>query len=601
MPLPWHKLKISKAFLLIWEAAPGWAIARLTTLILQATLPLASLYLAKLIIDSLADSAALTDKAAAFEEIVFFLGLLAIVTIITSICVSFDEMINAAQTQRVVNYVETILYRKAIEIDFEYYENSHYQDILSRAQREASYRPNEILRHSAATIRNVVSLLTMVGLLLSLNWGLAGVLLAASIPAMLVRFKYTGIMYRWQRKKTQIQRQTDYFGRVLTSDRFAKEIRLFNIGSIFIDRFVTLRNDLYQEEQTLIRQKAWATLAVQTLSGVMVLSAYGFIIYQTVQGVLKIGDLVLYHQALKRGQQALGQSVLNLSGLHEDNLYLANLYEFLATQSKLVEAKQPVALPQRIQQGIAFNKVSFQYPGSSRVALKQVSLTIQPGETIALVGENGSGKTTLVKLLCRLYDVTSGSITIDNVDIRDTAIVDLHRHISVIFQDYARYNVSALDNIWLGNAEISPEGPEIIAAAQRSGAHDVVQGLEHRYQTILGKQLGKGEELSGGQWQKIALARVFLRDSQIIVLDEPTSAMDPKAEEQVFNQFRELTQSQTAILVTHRLSTVTMADRIYVMSHGEIVEQGTHQELMAIKGTYANLFETQAKNYQLQQ
>ena len=592
-------LKLKGAFLLIWQAAPGWAIARSIILVLQGLLPLASLYLTKLIIDILADSVNASDKTAVFNEIILFLVLIAVITIATTACISLNEMVNAAQSQRIVDRVEATLYRKAIEVDFECYEDSHYYDILQRAQRDAASRPNQILQHATAVIQNIISVVAMLGLLLTLNWGIAGILFAASIPAMLVRFKYAGIMYRWHRRKTEIQRQTNYFGRLLSTDRFAKEIRLFNLGSLLIERFLNLKQQLFREQLKIIKQRSGANLAVQSISGVMVLSAYGFIIYQTVQGILKIGDLVLYHQALQRGQQSLSGLISNLSCLYEDNLFLANFTEFLAIKPKVIEPTNPQLIPQPIGNGIVFKDVSFCYPGTSRIALKNINLTVKPGETIALVGENGSGKTTLIKLLCRLYDISSGSITIDGIDIRDVATVDLHRQISVIFQDFVHYNLSAQDNIWFGNIELSPDDGKVLSAARRSGADEVIQSLDKSYQTILGKQFGDGEELSGGQWQKIALARAFLRDSQVIVLDEPTSAMDAKAEEKVFRKFRELIENQAAILVTHRLSTVTMADCIYVMSRGEIVESGTHQQLMELDGIYADLFETQAKNYRI--
>lgn len=591
--------RLKGAFLLIWQASPGWAVARGVVLLLQGTLPLVSLYLIKLIIDTLTEGYGTDDKSVVFQETAIFLGLIAAITIAITICNALDEMINAAQSQRIVDHVETALYRKAIEIDLEYYEDPRYHDILQRAQRDSKSRPHQILRHSTLVIQNCVSLVAMVGLLLSLNWLIAIILLVAALPTMGVRFKYAGEMYGWYHRRTEIQRQANYFGRLLCSDRFAKEIRLFGLGSIFIDRFLRLRKQLYREQLKIIKHQSFANITVQTLAGLLILAVYGFIIYQAVQGTLKIGDLVLYHQAFQRGQNSLTVLVRNLSYLYTDNLFLANFNEFLELQPKISEPAHPKSLPKTIKHGITFQNVSFRYPGTERTALKNINLTIRPGETIALVGENGSGKTTLVKLLCRLYDVSSGSITIDGVDIRDLAIEDLHHKISVIFQDFAHYNLSAQDNIWLGNVNLDPNDPKVLAAAQRSGADAVIQTLASGYQTMLGKQFGNGEELSGGQWQKIALARAFMRDSQVVILDEPTSAMDPKAEERVFQHFKTLMKNQTAVLITHRLSTVKMADCIYVMANGSIVEQGTHSELIRLNSLYADLFETQAKRYRI--
>ncbi len=286
-----------------------------------------------------------------------------------------------------------------------------------------------------------------------------------------------------------------------------------------------------------------------------------------------------------------------LSTLYQDNLFLTNLYEFLELEPQVKPSPTVFPTPRPMQQGIVCEDVEFGYAASSRKALRKVNLVIHPGETVALVGENGSGKTTLVKLLCRLYDPTAGRITIDGIDIRQFDITDLRRQISVTFQDYVKYHMTAKENVWLGNIDLDPSDARISKAAFRSGADAVIQTLPQGYDTVLGNQFYDGEELSIGQWQKVALARAFARDSQVIILDEPTSALDPKAEYEVFKKFRELIKDQAAILITHRLSTVRMADRIYVMDQGCIVESGTHDELLSNQGFYANLFEMQARNY----
>ena len=591
--------RLKGAFVLLWQASPGWAVARGVVLFLQGTLPLASLYLIKLIIDTLTEGYGAGDPSFVLQETILYLGLIAVIIIIIAICDALDEMINTAQTQRIVDHVEAALYRKAIEIDMEYYEDSHYHNVLQRAQRDAKSRPNLILRHSTKVIQNSVSLIAMLSLLLSLNWIIVVILFATVLPMMRVRFKYADEMYNWHQQRTKIRRKANYFGRLMCNNRFAKEIRLFGSGSFFIERFLSLKKGLYQEQLRIIKRQSLANIIVQTLAGLLLPAIYGFVIYQIVQGELKIGDLVIYHQVFQRGQNALTVLVRNLSLLYTDNLFIANFNEFLELKPKIREPEKPKALPQPIQREITFKGVSFQYPNTERTALKNVNLTIRPGETIALVGENGSGKTTLVKLICRLFDVSSGRITIDGIDIREIPTKDLHHQISVIFQDFAHYDLSAQENIWLGNVDLDPDDPRILSAAQRSGADAVIRALPKGYQTILGKQFDGGDELSGGQWQKIALARAFARDSQVIVLDEPTSAMDPKAEERIFQHFKTLMKGQTAVLVTHRLSTVKMADCIYVMSDGSIVERGTHSDLMKLKGLYADLFETQAKNYRM--
>lgn len=594
--------RVTKAFhllpalRLVWQSSPQWTVARVVVLSLQGVLPLISLYLLKLIIDQIAVSLTAVNKAVAFEHALFLLILSGCVMLITSVFTSLAELVNAAQTYRVTDHVQEILFQKSAEIDLEYYENAQYYDTLQRAQQEASFRPNQILNRIAQVLQNGISLAGILALLISLYWGLAGVLLVAALPALWVRLKFAKVQYQWQRKRTSLERRSMYLGVLLAHDQFAKEIRLFNLSGLFRRQGREVRLQLYQENFRLMLRRAIANLSAESFAKVLTVAVFVYIAYETIQGRLKIGDLVLYQQALQRGESALQGVLSGLSGLYEDNLFLTNLYEFLNLKPKIADPASPKPFPKPVQHGIEVRNVSFQYADTPRQALNEVSLKILPGETIALVGENGCGKTTLIKLLCRLYEPTQGQILIDGVDIRDFAIADLRQDISVIFQDYAKYFFSVRDNIWLGNIESSAE-QDVEQAARRSGAHDVIERLPKGYDTILGKLFEQGEELSIGQWQKVALARAFLRNSQLIILDEPTSAMDPMAEYEVFQRFRELTRDQMAVLISHRLSTVRMADRIYLMDNGHIAEAGTHEELVELNGRYARLFESQAENY----
>jgi ATP-binding cassette subfamily B protein len=590
-------LKLKQAIQFVLQAAPGWATAQVCLVFIQGILPLGLLYLTKLIVDTIAASLTLTDKSEVLAQVNILLILAVAVMLLTIVCNALADLVNTALSDRVTDYMLGMLYAKSIEIDLEYYETSQYQDTLQRAQKEAPFRPRQILSHLTQVAESTVSLIAMVGLLLSLHWGVAGVLFVGAIPAMLVRVKYTGLMYHWERQRTSMERQAWYRGVLITGEYSAKEIRLFNLGHHFLKQFKEIRHKIFREKLAIKIKNSTANLLAQSVAGIFIFAVYGFIIYQTIEGDLQLGDLVLYHQALQRGQNALKTIVANLGSLYEDNLFLTNLFEFLELKPKVVETASPKPIPPKIKTGIAFNNVSFQYADTNRQALKDINLTIKPGETIALVGENGSGKTTLIKLLCRLYDPTSGNITLDGIDLRHFSIADLRHQIGVIFQDYAKYHLSARDNIWFGNINLAPNDSKITQAACYSGADAVIQTLPQGYNTILGKWFERGEELSIGQWQKIALARAFTRDSQIIVLDEPTSAMDPKAEYEVFQQFRHLIGERAGILISHRLSTVKMADCIYVMDKGAIAESGTHEELMELRGVYAHLFETQAKSY----
>jgi ATP-binding cassette subfamily B protein len=394
-----------------------------------------------------------------------------------------------------------------------------------------------------------------------------------------------------------VERRAWYYHWLLVTDTSAKEVRLFDLGSLFRRRFCELRLQLRQEQLQIATLRSLIELVTQVLGTLAVFGCCGFIAYRAVQGVITLGSLVMYLQAFQRGQGYVQELLSSLAGLYEDNLFLTNLYEFLDLKPKVVEPNHAKPFPERMRTGIVFDHVCFQYDGQTRKALDDLTLAIRPGEHVALVGENGSGKTTLTKLLCRLYDPTDGAISVDGVDLREFSTVDLHCQMSVIFQDFVRYHLSARENIWYGNADLAANDERIVAAARKSGADEVVVRLSQGYDTILGKWFERGEELSSGEWQKVALARAFLRESQILVLDEPTSALDAQAEAEVFGKFRQLAAGRTAILISHRFSTVRQADCIYVMEQGRIIESGDHDTLLRHGGRYAQMFELQARNY----
>ena len=593
-----ESLHLLPASRLVWQATPKWTIARIVLILVLGLLPPVSLYLTKLIVDAVTNNISKSDPEIIFRQVFFLLILAGTVNLITTVADSLAELVSAIQGQRIIDYTQGVIQAKAVEVDLEYYENPQYHDTLERAQEEAYYRPTQILTHLIQAAQNTVLLVTMVGLLLSLHWGIAGVLFVVAIPALAVRVKYASIMYHWYRQWTSIERQAEYLDWLVTGDTFAKEIRLFNLGDLFRDRFSRLRAQIHQKHIRISGKQTFASLTATIISGILIFLAYIFIVRQTIAGIFKIGDLVLYHQAFQKGSAALQGLLSGLSGLYEDNLFLANLYEFLNLKPKIINPSNPQTVPRPIKKSIKFEGVDFCYGDTERQALKDINLTIYPGETIALVGENGSGKTTLIKLLCRLYEPTSGKITIDDIDLHQFELVDLRNQIGVIFQDYVKYYFTARENIWLGNIDLSPKSDRILTATHESGADEVITSLPQGYDTILGKWFEQGEELSLGQWQKIALARAFLRNSQVIILDEPTSAIGPQAEAEIFLKFRQLVGERTAILISHRLSTVKMADRICVMHQGQIAESGTHEQLMKLKGIYYTMFKTQARNYQ---
>jgi ATP-binding cassette subfamily B protein len=592
-----ESIRLGRALRLVWQSGPRWAIASGILLFIQGILPLLSLYLMKLVIDAVTDGISAANGDKVWGQVLWLIGISAIVTLLGNLSEVLKELVSEAQSQAVSDCVSALIHSKSITIDLEYYENPQYYDALHRAQQEAAYRPTSVLNGLLELGLNGISSLALAALIVSLNWLLAVALTLAALPGVLVRLRYDRRLYQWRRQKTHLERQAYYFDWLLVGGEFAKELRLFNLGHPFAQRFQALRRQLHREKLKIAANYSLTQLVTQFSTTLATFGCYAFIAYQAVRGTITLGDLVMYQQAFSRLQGALKGILGSLARLYADNLFLTNLYEFLDLKPKIAEPAHPHAVPRPIQQGIAFNNASFQYPGSSRQAIENASLQIRPGEVVALVGENGSGKTTLIKLLCRLYDPTAGSITLDGIDLRQFSTTDLRRQISVIFQDYVKYNLTARENIWVGNAESHPDSPEIEEAARWAGADAVIDRLPDSYDTVLGNLFEGGEELSIGQWQKLAMARAFLRDSQILILDEPTSAMDPKAEAEVFARFRQLIGERSAIIISHRLSTVKLADCVYVLERGKIVESGSHDELMAQGGLYATLFNTQARYY----
>lgn len=590
-------LQLGRALRFVWQSAKGWTIANGILLVIQGVLPLLPLYLMKLVVDAVTAGVSAPDKAVALRHVLLLVGIMGAVALLAALVRAIAALVGEWQAYIVTDHMNDVLLAKSVEVDLEYYESARYYDTLHRAQREAPFRPISIVNGLTLIGQNGISLLAIAALLLSFHWVIAIILFIAVFSGTAIRLIYTGKMYRWQREQTATERHAGYLNCMLTDCSHAKEIRLFDLGPLFMSRFRDIRRKLRKGRLAITGRRSLADFAAQTVATVAIYGSYAYVAYQAIWGKITLGDMVMYYQAFQRVQGFLQGILGSLAGLYEDNLFLSNLYEFLDLKRTVIEPVPASPVPNPMQNGIVLNHVSFQYPGGARKVIEDISLTIKPGEVVALVGENGSGKTTLIKLLCRLYDPTSGTITMDGVDLRQFETKALRHEISIIFQDYAHYHLTARENIWLGNTDIPPDDKRVVAAARRSGADSVISTLPHGYETILGKRFADGEELSIGEWQKVALARAFMRDAQIIVLDEPTSSMDARAEYEVFQNFHQLVSGRTAVLISHRFSTVRMADRIYVLQHGNIIEGGTHDELVAAGGTYARLFEMQARHY----
>jgi ATP-binding cassette, subfamily B, bacterial len=590
---------LQRAIHLVWESSPRWTVVSFGLLLVRGILPLGQLYLMKRLIDTLTLGVTTGASDRTLQAALLWIGVAALISIFSDGCSALGKLTQTIQTEAVSDRVHHLLHTKSIQVDLQYYENTDYYNTLHRAQEQATYRPQMVLSGLLQVGQSSLSLLGILALLAALNWIVPLLLLVATIPGILIRFKYTGKAYGRISSWTERERQSDYFHTLLTTQPSAKEIRLFNLGHLFSQWFQTLRTSIRREKIQLTTQQSSIDLITQSSATIAVAVACGITAHQTIQGIITLGGFVMYYQAFQRGQGFLRELLSHLVSLYENSLFLQDFYQFLDLNPTIIEPEDPQPISATWKSGIRLENVSFNYAHSQRSVLKNINLTIAPGEVIAIVGANGAGKSTLIKLLCRLYDPTEGKITLDGVDLRHYSTRDLHRQISVLFQDYIQYQLTVSENIWLGDIEVEPTTERIWEAARAAGADGTIDRLPEGLDTRLGNWFEHGEELSIGQWQKIALARAFLRDAQLVILDEPTSALDPHAEAEVFDRFRQLVKGRTAIVISHRLSTVKMVDRILVLSDGQLAEYGSHDELMQQEGLYAQLFTTQAQHYQM--
>jgi len=589
--------QVSAALRFVWDAASGWMIARLGLVAIQAVLPLAGLYLIKLIVDAVSNSVSDPSAGQGFQDVLVLIFLAAFIALLTAVTRAISGFVSEAQAQLVTDHVADVLHEKSAAVDFGYYEDPRYYDTLHRAQQEAPHRPTRLVANLTLVCQSTLTATGIVILLATVHWVLAAVILLAVFPALFVRARHAGRMYRWQRDRSPLVRTSSYIGWLLTQAPHAKEVRLYELGDELRKRFRAVRTVIREERLRLARQVGIENAATQIVASIVVFGSYALIAWQTVSGPLTVGDLVMYFGAVQRGQSTLQSLFAGLGSLYEDNLFLSNLTDFLNIEDRVVAPSKPRSTPHPIREGIEFRSVTFAYPQGARPVLQEVSMRVRPGEMVALVGSNGSGKTSLVKLLCRLYDPDEGSVTLDGIDLRNLDPVEYRRRIGVVFQDYAKYSLSAMDNIGFGDAARLDSSDQIRHAARMAGVDQVLEGLPRGYDTLLGRLFPEGEELSTGEWQKVALARAFFSDTDLLVVDEPTSALDAEAEAEVFRSIRDLIRNRAAVVISHRFSTVRMADRIYVMDRGRIVENGSHEELVSLGGTYARLFHIQAAPY----
>lgn len=579
---------------LIWSAARRWTLAWAILLILQGLLPVATVYLTRDLVDSLSRALQAGGDWAAFRQPALLVGWMALILLGGEIAQSLIAWVRTAQAELVQDHISGLIHAKAAALDLLYYDTADYYDRLHRARIDALSKPVALLENLGNLLQSGLTFVAMGGVLLAFGWWLPVVLMIGVAPALWVVARATLHEHGWRQRTTAARRRTNYYDWLVTDQESAAELRLFALGKHFQQAYQTLRQRLRNERITLARQQALAGL----LAGVFALLTTGLLmlwmIGRALQNAFTLGDLAMFYQAFNQGQRLMQTLLGSVGQIYSNLLFLENLFEFLALQPQMREPATPTPLPHTFQQGICLHNITFHYPGSERVALDNFNLTIPAGQIVAIVGENGAGKSTLIKLLCRFYDPTAGAITLDGIDLRQFSQHELRRRITVLFQQPVHYHATAAENIALGDLAMDAQAEEVEIAARAAGADIPINRLPQGYETMLGKWFG-GAELSGGEWQRVALARAFVRQADLIILDEPTSAMDSWAEADWMARFRQLVAGRTTLMITHRFTTAMHADRIYVMAQGRIVESGTHAQLLKHGGRYAESWQRQLR------
>ena len=593
---------LPRAIALVWGATRSWTAAWALLLLVQGLLPAATVYLTKPLIDSLvaaAGSGGAADSAPALRPVLWWGGLMAALMLLSEVLREIVGWVRRNQSELLRDHIAELIYRQSIAADYAFYDLPEFYDHLHRAREDAVYRPEMLLESLGSLAQSLVTLLAIGAVIISFGWRLPVVLLISALPALLVVLYWTLRQFDWRKRVTEDERRVWYYDWLLTSNDTAAEIRLFDLGGHFQSAWRRLRTRLRNEKLQLVLKQSLAELGAAALALFVTIGALAWMVLQAVQGAVTLGALALFYQALNQGQQLMRSLLDNAGQLYSNSLFLGNLFEFLALKPCVTDPVEPATAPARLYEGIRFERVSFSYPNSDsrqrRFVLRDFSLEIPAGRIVAIVGLNGAGKSTLFKLLCRLYDVDSGSVTVDGVDLREMKLRDLRRMITALFQSPVRYSQSVAENIAFGDLASAPKDDEIESAAVAAGADQIIAKLPDGYQHRLGRWFANGTELSVGEWQRIALARAFLRQAPIILLDEPTSAMDSWAEAEWMRRFRRLTEGRTAVIITHRFTTAMQADIIHVMVDGEIVESGTHSQLVAYGGYYAQSWTAQMK------
>lgn len=590
-----QKIKLfGESLRLVWQSAPGWATANTFLSVLRSFLPLLLLWLLKNVIDAI--TAASSAGSSSLSDVL--MPVIALVTIwfLDEALSDLGNYVRKKQSLKFEDHMYDLLHSKASSLDLINFENPEYYDTLSRAAREATWRPNNILNNLVSVSRAALSLLLMAGLILSLNWLLAALLVIANIPGIWLRLHYADVLYDFHRKQTPEARRSSYYNWLLTGDRPSRELRLFGLGEYFKGLFRRSFLKQKEEELDILKKRTIIELISDLFKAAAFLVTVLYIAKGTITGMLTLGEMAMFLVAFRQGMAYIRELLSSVAGLYEDGLFIGDTFGFLNLEEK-IKALEPLQDIRPLSRGIAAENISFSYPGNQAKAIDGISFELRKGEVVAIVGPNGAGKSTLARLLCRLYDPDTGTLKYDGADIRHFEPAEFRKQFSVVFQDFMLYNLSAGENIRLGNITSADNNGKVADSARFAGVHELISGLPKGYDTLIGNLFGESRELSWGEWQKIALARALYRDSPVLILDEPSSSLDPDTEYEIFSRFREIVKGRTSVLISHRFTNVTLADRIMVLDRGKITETGTHEELMARRGTYYSMYTKQSSRY----
>jgi ABC-type multidrug transport system fused ATPase/permease subunit len=598
-PLSWTRAALlfanmGQTLRLAWDLDRGLTLRYLGAQMSDAVLPVALAYVGKRIVDAVV--AAREDPAHPWRESVTWVAVELGLFVAKHAAAQGAGYLAALLRTKLATHVDVIIFKKALCLSVRHFEDPAFMNMLERARKESGWRPVEIITHGFSLARNAVTIAGLSALLLTFSpWAVAALLLG-SLP-FLAEMRYAGEQYAIKIGRTQDERQSGYLQSLLTSDWYATEVKLLSLGPMLVDRYRAYQARFLDEDRRFALRRGLGVTLLGAASAITFYGVYAWVAIRTVRGEISLGEMTLCLTAFRQGQGAFQAAMVTIARTYEDNLYIANLFEYLSLPDD--DPAEPVFLPPRGRApSIDVEGVTFRYPGADREALSDVSFHVAPGETLALVGPNGAGKTTLVKLLTGLHLPTGGRIRLDGDDVTGLERGALRSRVGVVLQDFVHYHFTAGENVGLGWLPDVDDDARVAQAARDGGAGEVIEALPDKYRTMLGRWFG-GEQLSGGQWQRVALARAFMRRSELLVLDEPTASIDAEGEHELFERFRSLKANRTAILITHRFGTVRMADRIVVLDAGRVVEEGRHAELLARGGLYARMFRMQAEGYTL--